>query len=475
MEQLTISEIIEATGGELLSGNTDLTVDSVYIDSRKCEKNSLFIPLIGNNNDGHEFIEKAFESGALVSLVQKNHKILENPQGSLIAVESTQKALGDLAKYYRHKFKIPFIGVTGSVGKTTTKEMIAAALSSSMNVLKTESNYNGQIGLPLTLFNLNSTHQVAVVEMGISEFGEMDRLSEIADVDIAVITNIGVSHIENFKSTQNTCREKIKILPKNKGILYLNGDSPILSDPEIKLLHNNIIYFGMNGNYPYKCEDIYSDDNKTHFTLITSEFKEPITIPCLGIHNVYNALAAISIADGMGIHIEDIKKGLMAFKNVEMRQQIFNLNGVTIIDDSYNASPDSIKSSVGVLRTLPKLEKNIVVIADMLELGEKSHEIHFETGRYIAIEGIDIIVTIGNESKYLSDGAKSSNQYINAVHFDSNAEACEFLSECICKGDNILIKGSRGMHTEEIVNFLKDTIKKPTRDNKNEQSESHPN
>lgn len=475
MEQLTISEIIEATGGELLSGNTDLTVDSVYIDSRKCKKNSLFIPLIGNNNDGHEFIEKAFESGALVSLVQKNHKILENPEGSLIIVESTQKALGDLAKYYRHKFKIPFIGVTGSVGKTTTKEMIAAALSSSMKVLKTESNYNGQIGLPLTLFNLDSTHQVAVVEMGISEFGEMDRLSEIADVDIAVITNIGVSHIENFESTQNTCREKIKILPKNKGILYLNGDSPILSDPEIKLFHNNIIYFGMNGNYPYKCEDIYSDENKTHFTLITSEFKEPITIPCLGIHNVYNALAAISIADGMGIHIEDIKKGLMTFKNVEMRQQIFNLNGVTIIDDSYNASPDSIKSSVGVLRNLPKLEKNIVVIADMLELGEKSHEIHFETGRYIAIEGIDIIITIGNESKYLSDGAKSSNQYINSVHFDSNLEACKFLSECVCKGDNVLIKGSRGMHTEEIVNFLKNTIKKTTPDSKNEQSESHPN
>lgn len=454
MEQLTISEIIEATGGKLLSGNTDVTVTSVCIDSRKCEKNSLFIPLIGANNDGHMFIEKAFESGASVSLVQEHHDTTKNLEGSLIMVKSTQKALGDLAKYYRNKFKIPFIGVTGSVGKTTTKEMIAAALGESLNVLKTQSNYNGQIGLPLTLFNLNSNHQAAVIEMGVSEFGEMDRLSEIANIDIGVITNIGVSHIENFKSTQNTCKEKIKMLPKNKGVLYLNGDSPILSDPEIKSLHNNIIYFGMNGNYPYRCQDIYSDNNETHFTLITPRYRESITIPCLGIHNVYNALAAIAVAEGMGVHIEDIKKGLLKFQNVDMRQQIIELNEITIINDSYNASPDSVKSSVSVLKTLAKPGRNIVVIADMLELGEKSPEIHFETGRYIAIEGIDVLITIGENSMYLSDGAKSSNKDILIAHFTDNREACGFLNDHITIGDKILIKGSRGMHTEEIANYL---------------------
>lgn len=460
MEPINISEILEATNGTLISGNTDETITSVCVDSRKCKKKSLFIPLEGVNSDGHEFIKDAFNLGASVSLVQKGHEIKDNPGCSLIEVDSTRKALGDLAKYYRHKFNIPIIGVSGSVGKTTTKEMIFAALSESMNVLKTQSNYNGQIGLPLTIFNIDSSHQAAVVEMGVSEFGEMERLSEIADIDIGVITNIGVSHIENFKSIQNTCNEKIKMINKKSGILYLNGDSPLLSDPAVKSVHENVVYFGLNGNYPYKCEDIYSDNYETHFTLVTSEFREPITIPCLGIHNVYNALAAIAVALGMGVHIEDIKKGLLKFKNVNMRQQIFDLNGITLIDDSYNASPDSVKSSVSVLKNLLREGRNIIVIADMLELGEKSHDIHFETGRYIAIEGINVLVTIGENAKYLSDGAKSSNQDIISMHCENNSEACEFLDENLSDGDKILVKGSRGMHTEEISNYLKNKFSK---------------
>ena len=471
MEKISIKEILEVTGGELLSGNTDQFIRSVCVDTRKITKEDcLFVALRGRKVDGHSFIKTAFELGAAACLVEENFEG-EIP-GPMVKVDSTLAAMQALATYYRSKFEIPVIGVTGSVGKTTTKEMIAAALSENLKVFKTEGNYNGQIGLPLTIFNLDSSYQVAILEMGISELGEMDRLERIAKPTIGVITNIGLSHIENFKSTEITCNEKVKIIKGKDKKLYINGDSPLLANAKTDA---QVVKFGVNGSYPYRCEDVFSTSTSTSFVLCTPELKENITIPCLGMHNVYNALAAIAVAMDMGIHLEDIKKGLLNFKNAGMRQQISKIGDITLIDDSYNASPDSIKSSVGVLRTLPKLEKNIVVIADMLELGEKSHEIHFEIGRYIAIEGIDIIVTIGNESKYLSDGAKSSNQYINAVHFDSNAEACEFLSECICKGDNILIKGSRGMHTEEIVNFLKDTIKKPTRNNKNEQSESHPN
>lgn len=454
MEKISIAEIISATGGHLLSGNTADTISSVCIDTRKIEKNSLFIPLIGEQVDGHDFIKDAFENGASVSLVQKGrtpHEFF----GALIEVESTQKALGDLAKYYRRKFSIPTIGITGSVGKTTTKEMIAAALSESMKVLKTQGNYNGQIGLPLTVFNLDKSYDAAIFEMGVSEFGEMDRLADIADISIGVVTNIGLSHIENFKSTENTCSEKLKMMKRIDGIFYLNGDSPLLADAKNKV-KQKIIYFGINGNYPFKCEDIYSNDKVTNFTLVTPEFREPITIPCLGIHNVYNALAAIAVAAGMGLHLDDIKKGLLKFTNVKMRQQISNLNnGITLIDDSYNASPDSVKSSVSILRNLTPEGKNIVIIADMLELGERSPEIHYDTGRYIAIEGIDVLITIGENAKFLSNGAKSANQNIIAIHCKTNSEAFEELKKIISPKDKVLIKGSRGMHTDEIVKYLK--------------------
>ena len=453
MEPITIAEIISATGGKLLSGDTNNAVESVCIDSRKTEKNALFIPLVGENQDGHDFIKKAFELGACATLTEKNYDQNEI-YGATIKVESTKKALGDLAKYYKSKFKIPVVGVTGSVGKTTTKEIIASVLSQSMNVLKTQGNYNGQLGLPLTIFNLNSKHEIAIFEMGISKFGEMDRLAEIADVDIAVITNIGLSHVENFKSIENTCNEKMKIINKESGIFYLNGDSPLLF--EVKNKENkNIVYFGLNGNYAYRCEDVYSNNNTTYFTLVTDDFKEAMELPCLGIHNVYNALAAIAIAQRLGMHIEDIKQGLLNFKNIAMRQQILKLeNAVTLIDDSYNASPDSVRSSVGVLKNLESSGKNIVVMADMLELGKDSPKIHFDIGKYIALENVDVLITIGEMAKFMADGAKSFSKEITTIHCSNNQDAFQKLKNILSEGDKILVKGSRGMRTDEIVKML---------------------
>ena len=455
MENITISEILTATGGKLLSGNTDQIIGSVSVDSREIGENCLFIPIKGEKFDGNNFIQKAFENGAAASLISSYYK-LETISGPVIEVDDTIKALQNLAKYYRNKFNIPVIGVTGSVGKTTTKEMIAAALGNTMKVFKTYGNYNGQIGLPLTVFNLDSSYEVAILEMGISKFGEMENLSDIANPDVGVITNVGMSHIENFKTTENICKEKLKIVKKEKAILYLNGDSPILLKAE-KNIPQKIIYFGLNGDYPFKCQDVYSINGVTNFTLITPEFREEISIPCLGIHNVYNALAAIAIALGMGIHLDDIKAGLLAFKNAAMRQQISEINGVTIIDDSYNASPDSMKSAVNVLKSMENGRK-IVVMADMLELGESSAKAHYEIGRYIAIEGIDALITIGNDSKNASDSAKILNQNIDVIHCENNSEAFKILKNIIKENDKILIKGSRGMHTEEIVKNLKEYL-----------------
>ena len=454
MESITIKEILSATNGILLSGNTDQAIDSVQVDSRKIKKNSLFVPLKGVQVDGHDFIQNAFDLGASVCLTEQQSDSFE-PKGALIRVDSTLEALQNLAKYYRSKFHIPVIGVTGSVGKTTTKEMLTAALGETLSVLKTQGNYNGQIGLPLSIFNLNSSHQVAILEMGISKFGEMDRLREIANPDIAVITNVGLSHIENFKIIQNTCTEKIKIINDTNKKLYINGDCPILSDLQEKA-QANVVFFGINGAYPYKCEEICINKESTSFVLSAKGIRENITIPCLGVHNVYNAIAAIAIAMDMGIHLDDIKKGLLNFQNADMRQQILHINNFTLIDDSYNASPDSVKSSVSVFNNLGSTGKNILVIGDMLELGEFSSEIHFETGRYIATEKIDIIITVGEKAVSLAEGAKSVDQNIMVINCINNIEAYQSLNKIITPGDKILLKGSRGMHLDQISQWFKE-------------------
>lgn len=458
MEKISINEILKVTDGKLLSGNTDDFVTSVSIDSRDIIKGCLFIPLKGEKVDGHDFIKDAFKLGASLSLCETGNDKIKGICGALIEVPSTLDALQQLAAYYRSKFSIPVIGVTGSVGKTTTKEMIASVLSENLKVLKTQGNYNGQIGLPLTIFNLDSSYQAAVLEMGISKPGEMDRLNKIANPDIGVITNIGLSHIENFGSIETTRDEKLKLINGKNKKLYVNGDSPLLANIENEI--PLIIRFGINGAYPYKCQEIYSDEDKTGFVLSTSQIRDNIVIPCLGLHNVYNALAAIAVAKDMGMHLEDIKKGLLNFRNADRRQNILKLKDIILIDDSYNASPDSIKSSVSILKNIKSPGKNIVVIADILELGEKSKNIHFETGRYIAMEKMEVLITIGENSKYLSDGAKCVNQNILTAHYSNNLDAFLKIKEIASPGDKILIKGSRGMHTDKIVEFLIDEYKK---------------
>ncbi len=455
MKELSIAEILFATNGTLLSGNTDMLVSSVTCDSRKANSGALFVPLVGNNVDGHEFIGNAFKRGAYASFFKTGYKLKSGDKiGVLIEVDDTLKAMQDLAKYYRKKFTLPVIGVTGSVGKTTTKEMVAAALGSAMKVFKTKENHNGQIGVPLTIFELDDTYEIAVIEMGISQIGEMGKLADIVDPDIGVITNVGVSHLENFKTVENICDEKLKIMKNPNGILYLNGDSSILA----KKGRNSkctVVYFGINGDYTYKCQDIYSGKCATEFTLITSKFRESVSIPCLGIHNVYNALAAIGIALELGAYIEDIKNGLKLFKNVGMRQQILSLNkGITVIDDSYNASPDSMKSAVSVLKSI-NAGRKIVVMADMLELGENASRFHYDIGRYIAIENIEILIAIGHQSRNVMAGVASVNQKTKPYSCANNQEALEILQNIVENNDSILVKGSRSTHTEEIVQKLK--------------------
>ncbi|BED92437.1 MAG: UDP-N-acetylmuramoyl-tripeptide--D-alanyl-D-alanine ligase [Candidatus Paraimprobicoccus trichonymphae] len=455
MEELNLKEIILYTNGNLINLNNldaDICIKNICIDSREVTKNSLFVPIVGEKVNPHKFINKINFAASLFQKGQEFNFDFENK--ILIEVENTEKALQDIAKFYRKKFDIPIVGVTGSVGKTTTKEMIASVLSENLKVLKSKLNNNSQVGVALSIFKINLEHQVAVLEMGVSEIGEMERLAEIVDANCAVVTNIGLSHIENFENVENTKNEKLKILKNKSGRYYLNGDIPGLSE-NIDL--ENVIYFGLNGNYAYRAEDIFINNVYTKFTLITENYRENITIPCIGVHNVYNSLIAIAVASDFGMHIEDIKSGLKKYTGVPMRQEITNLkNNIVLIDDSYNSSPESVKSSINVLRNLKSIGKNIIIFGDILELGEKSSKIHYDLGKYIALEEIDLVIATGENSKHLINGIEETRKNdLETIYFNSVEEINNTILNKISYGDKILVKGSRGIKMDRVVNFIK--------------------
>lgn len=458
MEALFIKEILSSTNGTLLSGNINEKINYISTNSNNIQPNTLFIPIIGENVDGHNFILSAFANGAVATLTL--HNKVEDKSKVYIKVNNTLESLQNIAKNYRKKFQIPIIGVTGSVGKTSTKEMIASALSSKYNVLKTFGNMNSQIGLPLTILKIENNHDIAVIELGISKFNEMSKISNIANVDMAVITNIGISHIENLKTKENIRDEKLKIINdlNNKDkTLYLNADDKLLLNlEEIKSIKSRIILFGLNSDScNYKAKNIEINNQTTSFDLSLNQHTYKILVPSIGIHNVYNSLAAISIGIDLGMTIDEIQAGILSYKTESMRQQIHSLEKITVIDDSYNASPDSIKSGINVLNAVRnKNGKTIAVLADMLELGDFSQTEHFELGKFIANANIDAIIAIGQYAKYIINGALLINPNIYTNICTSNINAFNKLNSIIESNDTILVKGSRGMHTDEIVNML---------------------
>lgn len=462
MEKLSVSEILKATSGILLNGSVEFFVDSVSINSKKIKKGALFVPIIGENVDGHNFIKEAFAAGAVAALVSKSDFVAKDRDKACIKVKDTRLALQQLAAYYRKKFDIPIIGVTGSVGKTSTKEMIASVLSERFNVHKTYGNLNGQLGLPLTILELEHKHEVVVVEMGISEPDEMDKLAKIAMPNCAVITNIGVTHIENLHTRENILKEKFKITNyfKNSNCLFINGDDPLLC----KIQKNNmfkVASFGIKNDCKFKAKNIFCQDEKTKFDVICDNVCREFVIPTIGEHNIYNALTAIAVGSFLGLSLNEIQNGLLKFKNIAMRQSVHHLNGVTLIDDSYNANPDSMKSALNVLKQISKdSSKKIAILADMLELGELTQELHFKVGEFAAHAGVDVLITVGNLAKFIAKGALRHNKDINVYSVCSNIDALECLKKVIDKNDSILVKGSRGMHTEEISKEIISLYKK---------------
>lgn len=471
MKYMSLQEIAAACGGTYYGGSEFLPreVSSVVIDSRKAEKDSLFIAIRGARVDGHSFIPKVMEQGALCTVSEED---LGDVPYSYIKVASCEQALKDIAEHYRRSLDIKVVGISGSVGKTSTKEMIASVLSQKYSVLKTEGNFNNEIGLPLTVFNLRKEHEIAVLEMGISGFEEMTRLAKVARPDICVLTNIGVAHMENLGSRDGILKAKTEMFAymNENGTIILNGDDDKLRgySPE-----NGItpVYFGLDESCGFHAENISGkglNGTDAQFFTPNSSFTAHINIP--GAHMVYNALAATAVGYALGMTDREICAGIEANVPIAGRNNLIRAPHFTIIDDCYNANPTSMKASLDVLAFADT--RKAAILGDMFELGENEKQMHREVGIHAVRKGIDVLICIGSLMKSAADGAleyleqqknaehteetpSSSAHFPTQIcHFATKADFLREAKELLKEGDTVLVKASHGMEFPEIVEFL---------------------
>lgn len=459
---ITLQQIASACGGKLCraEGKENMQIKGAVLDSRQVEPGYLFFATKGERVDGHSFIPAVAEKGAACTVCEKEPEV-EIPY---ILVGDSFQALKDIAEYYRQSLDITVVGITGSVGKTSTKEFIAGVLSEKYNVLKTEGNFNNEVGLPLTILKIREEHEVAVVEMGISEFGEMHRLSKIARPDICVMTNIGQCHLENLKSREGILKAKSEIFDfmNELGYVVLNGDDDMLAT--VKDVHGiRPLTFGFEAGGAECAKDIYATDivNQGLFgsrAVMHMEGDEyPINVTLPGEHMVYNALAAACVGRILEMDITSIQKGIEKVQPVGGRSNIIRASKYTVIDDCYNANPVSMKAAIDLLQSAES--RKVAILGDMFELGAGEQEMHAGVGSYAAEKEIDVILCVGALSKSMYDGAKDALASVGAdavsVHyFETKAELMERLPEILVEGDTILVKASHGMHFEEVVGWL---------------------
>lgn len=456
MEIMRAGEIAGAAKGRLLGAGTDPEVSGASIDSRSIKAGDMFIALRGENFDGHDFINKAVEHGAVLVITEKELKDCSVPY---ILVEDSLKALQEIARHYRNKFHIPFVAVTGSSGKTTTKDMIASVLSQRFTVLKTEGNLNNAIGLPLMLLRLDHSHEIAVLEMGMNNPGEIRLLADIVRHHVAVISNVGTAHIEYLGSRENILKAKLEIFTYfgKDNIAVINGDNDMLAGFDSDKF--GILRYGLGEGNDITARGIQEKGEEgIDFTVELSGVKESFNVPIPGIHNVYNALSAISTAKLFGLKPEEIRKGLISFKPSKNRMDIVNTSGgIRIINDVYNANPDSMRAAMNVLQSFSNAGRKVLITADMLELGGASSEEHYKVGEYAAELGIDVVVSVGNFSGDVINGAKAAGIEAGSLcAFAAKEEAAPRILELLQPGDTVLIKGSRGMKMEYVVDYLRE-------------------
>ena len=446
MEKLKISDIASACGSRCDSNEL---AGGVVIDNRQVKQGDVFIAIEGENHDGHTFAQSAVEAGACAVICHKEVNV-DCPE---IFVANTGKALVDLARWYRSLFDIPVVGVTGSVGKTTTKEMIWAVMSKKYRTLKNEGNRNNEIGMPLSVLNLDKSHQAAVFEMGIFTIGDIERLTMIAKPCVGVISNVGVAHIENVGSREKlleTKMELVKGMPKGAP-LVLNKDNDLLRT--VTLDDRPIIWYSLKEAADYTAENIRLVGEMTCFDIRYPDGVQSVELPAIGDHNVQNALAAFAVGMLLGVSPELAAQGLSEYVPSGMRQRIVHTNSITVVEDCYNASPDSVKAAIA---TLSKLEakRRILVIGDMLELGEFSQSAHYDVGVAAANSDADMIFAYGNQAEFYVRAAADNGR--NAAHFTDKAALTQELISVLQEGDAILFKASRGLKLEEVIYSIYD-------------------
>lgn len=454
MKSLKLTDILSATCGTLLCGDINNEITDISTDSRNIGSNSLFVPLIGEKFDGHNFIGDVIEKGAVAVLTSKD-EISSSKKTAIIKVDDTSKALGKIAGLYKSMFDIPALSITGSVGKTTTKELCACVLSKKYNVLKNKGNFNNEIGVPLTLFGLCDDHEFLISEMGMSGFGEIDRISQMVKPDAVIMTNIGMSHIELLGSQENIYKAKSEFVKNMNpdGVVIINGDDDILLSHRDEL-GKNVITVGINNkNCDIVAENIKSLTDSVTFIVKTKTDSFDVLIPVPGEHNVYNALCAIAVGRYFGVENEKISAGLGEFVPDKMRMCTIEHEKYTIINDCYNAAPDSCAAALKVLGK--KTQRKVAVLGDIACLGDYSEDAHKFVGSEVVKNGVDVLVTIGTEAKTVAKSAVANGmkgEFVNS--FDSVDDALLKINEIIKEGDIILVKASRVMELEKVTEFL---------------------
>lgn len=457
--EMTLREIQAVVGGTLLAvGAWDDNIGSVRIDSRDICPGDFFVPLPGERTDGHKYISLAAEKGAVGCFAALSQKIITPQDMTVIGVEDPQAALQMLSTHYRRKFQLPVVAVTGSVGKTTTKDMISAALSPRLKTLKTEGNLNNHLGVPLMLTRLDSTYDAAVLEMGMSGFGEIDLLAQLACPTVAVITNIGESHLEMLGSRENIAQAKCELLTHlaPTGVAVVNADEPLLT-PYISNLPYEVITFGFSNNATMRCADIIEDE-KGKMIRIEQEgfppFNAALSLP--GRHNIYNVMAAIAVARILGIPDNELNRGLREVRLSGMRLETVTTSaGIQVINDAYNASPTAVAAALDVLMEQAKNGATLAVLGDMLELGELEEEGHRRIGALVAAHQLDALIVLGTRAQMIADGAAAAGYPLERIYrCETHAQAAEILAKITKPGDWVLLKGSRGMRMENVLAVL---------------------